>query len=372
MGFNRGSKSSILSFNVNDSHTVLLIEDAFEKVQEFNFRRYLDELPHASLYARSRVVNQTLERFGLHLMHKSSYETFRYSVMGKWSSVGTSKLAIEEPEEFDKIYSLLEDDDSKSTFDWFIKYRFAYALIGNLANKIFPPKLSEDEFIRSLKSLRINKQGLVRIGSFSFKADPIGIGESWLLEQYYHDKCEVTEGDIVIDGGAFLGETAFWFISKGAAKVYAFEPDPSNYKVLLENIKRNNAYDKIIPKSILLGEINGNGSLYSTGTSRSFGYIKGNVEVEALTLDSFIEKEKLGKIDFIKLDVEGAEMATLRGAVETIKQCKPKMAISVYHKPEDIIEIQKFLHSLLTDAKFYLSHKFFDWNETILFVNPRR
>jgi hypothetical protein len=50
---------------------------------------------------------------------------------------------------------------------------------------------------------------------------------------------------------------------------------------------------------------------------------------------------------------------------------RPKMAISVYHKPEDIITIPKFILKLIPSAKLYLSHKFYSLYETILFVDPK-
>jgi len=61
----------------------------------------------------------------------------------------------------------------------------------------------------------------------------------------------------------------------------------------------------------------------------------------------------------------------LKGARETIKKFKPKLAISVYHKGDDIVAIPLLLHELLPNAKFYLSHKNYTWTETVLFVNPR-
>jgi hypothetical protein len=61
----------------------------------------------------------------------------------------------------------------------------------------------------------------------------------------------------------------------------------------------------------------------------------------------------------------------LKGAVKTIKQYKPKMAISVYHKGDDIVVIPSFLVKLLPEAKFYLRHFSDSICETVLFVNPR-
>jgi hypothetical protein len=63
-------------------------------------------------------------------------------------------------------------------------------------------------------------------------------------------------------------------------------------------------------------------------------------------------------------------MEVLEGAIQTIKKFKPKMAISVYHKPEDIITIPKFILKFLPKAKFYLLHRNCGIPGTILFVNP--
>jgi hypothetical protein len=64
---------------------------------------------------------------------------------------------------------------------------------------------------------------------------------------------------------------------------------------------------------------------------------------------------KAGNI-FIKMDIEGSEMEALKGAASTIKNRKPCLAISVYHKPEGIVTIPAFLQNLVPEYKFYLRH----------------
>jgi FkbM family methyltransferase len=196
--------------------------------------------------------------------------------------------------------------------------------------------------------------------------------DSWIFEQYnLSGLCEVSSGDFVIDGGAFKGETAFWFLSKGAGKVYAFEGDAINFEVLLKNVRLNRVEDKIIPVKALLSDKDGVSMIKMTGSGSSSTLANDGTEVESITLDSFVFKNNIEHIDFIKLDVEGAELDVLKGARETIKKFKPKLAISVYHKPDDIIFIPSFLHELLKDANFYLRHFSDSISETVLFVNPR-
>jgi FkbM family methyltransferase len=280
---------------------------------------------------------------------------------------------LQNPEKFDEVYSLLADEESKLIFDWFIKYRVTYAFLDELAGEIFLAKITKTELLKEKSSLERNiRNGLITLKNFSFKSEVLETVQAWNLEQYnLREKCEVAKGDYVIDGGAFKGETSFWFLSKGAGKVYAFEPDPYNFSILTENVKRNKASDKIIPVQKALSNRIGTFSFCATGRGGSASREEGNITVEGVTIDSFVEKEGLERIDFIKLDVEGAELEVLEGAIETIKKFKPKMAISVYHKPEDIITIPNLLQKYYQMPEFYLSHNNYGLDETILFVKLR-
>lgn len=71
---------------------------------------------------------------------------------------------------------------------------------------------------------------------------------------------------------------------------------------------------------------------------------------------------------FIKMDVEGAELKSLIGAENTIKNYKPRLAISIYHKPSDIYEIPQLLMEYRPDYRFYIRHyTSYIW-ETVLYA----
>ncbi len=99
------------------------------------------------------------------------------------------------------------------------------------------------------------------------------------------------------------------------------------------------------------------------------GYLsaKGNVEVDLVSLDELLPDTE---ITFVKMDVEGAEMEALRGAAETIRRNVPKLAISVYHKRNDIFDVPLFIHRLHPRYKFYLRHHSTTFSETVLFAVP--
>ena len=95
----------------------------------------------------------------------------------------------------------------------------------------------------------------------------------------------------------------------------------------------------------------------------------------SLICEEGTEKIDICKIDteasdatFIKMDIEGAELKALMGAKETIVKNKPKLAISIYHKPEDIIEIPKYLKTLVPEYKFYLRQYTMSYLECVLYA----
>ena len=70
----------------------------------------------------------------------------------------------------------------------------------------------------------------------------------------------------------------------------------------------------------------------------------------------------------IKMDIEGAETEALKGAKMIIKRDKPVLAISIYHKPEDIIELPELISDIHEGYKFYLRHYSLSWYDTVLYA----
>ena len=91
--------------------------------------------------------------------------------------------------------------------------------------------------------------------------------------------------------------------------------------------------------------------------------------VETITINTFLQQKGLKKIDFIKMDIEGAEIPALIGAKETIKRFKPKRAISAYHKWDDLFTISKLIHGTRDDYSYYLDCTTGFGGEAILYCN---
>lgn len=91
----------------------------------------------------------------------------------------------------------------------------------------------------------------------------------------------------------------------------------------------------------------------------------GNISVKADSIDNRLRGRKA---TFIKMDVEGSELETLKGAEKTILKYRPKLAISLYHKDEDIVTIPIFLERLGLGYKYYLRHYQTRMCETVLYA----
>jgi hypothetical protein len=94
--------------------------------------------------------------------------------------------------------------------------------------------------------------------------------------------------------------------------------------------------------------------------------------MEAVTVDAFVRDRGLDRVDFIKLDVEGAERHVLDGAAETLRRFRPKVALSVYHRPDDPTVLFQQVRRFGGDYEFYLKGVSMNYGETVLFGRPCR
>jgi FkbM family methyltransferase len=166
---------------------------------------------------------------------------------------------------------------------------------------------------------------------------------------YSNGKFDVTiqQGDVVIDAGAWIGDFSAYVAAKGAT-VYAFEPTEKCFTLLCETAKLNN--NRIIPIQKGLSNVEKEAFL-STEESGVGNFICAEQDatsetINLTTIDKFVERNKLERVDFIKSDIEGTERDLLRGATNVLKTFAPKLAICTYHLPDD----PKLLEKIIKDA----------------------
>lgn len=179
------------------------------------------------------------------------------------------------------------------------------------------------------------------------------------LPQLYKEKQE-----IFVDGGCYDGETAIDFIKwhgEGGGYIYAWEPDTENQEKCRKIFEGKRIEGKLIPKGLWsdTGELK-----FKLDKTASAIAKDGDIKIEVDSIDHAINKP----VTYIKMDIEGAEYQAILGAKNTITAYKPKMAVCVYHKPEDIWELPHLIHEINSEYRFYLRHYSFGDIETVLYA----
>jgi len=187
--------------------------------------------------------------------------------------------------------------------------------------------------------------------------------------QYFCDILPLERNEIFVDCGAYDGDTLFCFLDRTGGfydRIYAFEPDPNNCRRLERNIAQR-GLEKI--EVLQKGVWNEKKTLaFSSPVSTASRIAQdGSWSIEVDSIDNILGDSKA---TIIKMDIEGAELTALNGARSVIAREKPKLAISVYHKAEDLVTIPFFLSGLLPKHNFYLRrHSCFSL-ETVLYAVP--
>lgn len=240
---------------------------------------------------------------------------------------------------------------------------------------------SEDQYDPQFLHFMLSKFDLTSIGyDIKLYFTEIGIAIDFILEQYAYkvdtkNSITVENSDIVLDVGGCWGDTALYFAHKigDMGKVYSFEFIPNNIKIFNLNTSLNPILSKRIelihhPIANISGDLiyykdHGPGS---TVELRPFDDQTGSAIT--LSIDDFVLQNKIAKVDFIKMDIEGAEPKALEGAIETIKRFKPKLAIAIYHSMEDFVNIPNWILDLNLGYEIFIDHFTIHAEETICFA----
>lgn len=218
-------------------------------------------------------------------------------------------------------------------------------------------------------------------GPIALHSNRLGILQTFMLEQYAYRRSgrtiEAEPGDVVVDGGGCYGDTALYFADRvgESGRVYCFEFDQDNLKILEQCVGLNpRLKDRIKVVRRALWDNSEDVIRYCAngpGTSLAQGQEEANREATTMSVDDLVREEGLTKVDYIKMDIEGSEFKALRGAEKTLREFRPKLAVSLYHRDEDFIVIPEYINSLNLQYEFYLDHFTIHREETVLFAVPR-
>ena len=282
---------------------------------------------------------------------------------------------------FQFCYDLLEDSISKDLLIELVVIRVcgAHKIKLSIETPVYLEYHKEIQLLQNTKkSISTKFRDIIltyfEINNLKLYNTVMGIVTIFKHEQYAcnTNRVYVEENDIVFDCGGCWGETALYFSDKTKkGKVYSFEFIESNIDIFQKNILLNDKKNiEIIPQP-LWSEDNMDFYYFDNGPASQVSLEKTkelNQVVKSTTIDKIVSINKLNSVDFIKMDIEGAELEALKGALESIKKYKPKLAISLYHRDIDFYTIPHFINDLNLGYKFYLGHATPTQSETVLFA----
>lgn len=350
---------------------------------------------------RRHMLAQFYEK--MHFFEKDNWDQFRYQndpneQKGCFNhNLHTDYLLffLDHYPEIYETYKSLEDEKSKIWMQDLLLFR----LLGHTHVKLPNNNSQFLEAYEKAKKYHVRKSDLkfrsyvgeaLSVCEIEFCGEKIqmntwveAIANIFYHKQYYFSRnqvnCSPEVGDYVIDAGACLGDTALAFAASVGkeGKVFSFDIVPTHISIIKENFSMNpNLSERleIVPKGL------SNKSVRSESTKDHYQEINPGASLdsegvikEQTSIDDFVfNKEKtLPRMDFIKMDIEGAELKALQGAEKTLRIFRPKLAISLYHKNSDFIDIPRFLKNLSLGYRFYLDHHTIYAEETVLYANAR-
>ena len=326
LGINKLTKSVLKYVNVDG------IIDDFTRVQRSRKKEILqiDDIPKDAIILWTSTgspleVKRTLDEKGFkHISYLAFYKYSAFDLVEPPFITDFEDDYKNNKEKYNYIYNLLSDKKSKEVFEKVINFKMSF----------------DYDFMEDFTN---NHEG-----------------------QYFDKELIPEMKDITfVDGGGYVGDTTTEVIKNypDFTKIYLIEPIAENIRIA----KRELGHHKNI-EFLTCGVSNKKATLhFNEEKSFSTIYGKGTNSVEVDTIDNLIKE----KVDFIKLDIEGAEQDAIDGAKETIKKYKPVLAICVYHKAEDWYKIPQKVLAIEEEYDIYLRHYMEGIFESVMYFIPR-
>ena len=214
------------------------------------------------------------------------------------------------------------------------------------------------------------------------------LASTFVLSQYAYRDLSVgafpRAGDVALDVGGCWGDTALWLAHHVGEQgnVHTFEPTPRNRALLQRNLDLNPELAPRVTVGDPLGPVADESVWVRDSVSAgaqmqpelpddaSDPHGREAVELRTETIDALVASGALPRLDFLKIDVEGADVGVLEGAAQTLQEHRPRLALACYHKPDDLVRFPDLVDSLGLAYRWYLQCSTMTPVDTVLFGVP--
>lgn len=291
----------------------------------------ISDVPHNALVVsvvvlgRPIVAEKRLKDFGIKFLDYFAFK--RYAPINIAPVMFLDEFRadfVEHRERYDWIYGLLQDDDSRLVFNKIVNFRLSHNL----------------DYMRGFTDAQ--------------------------YRQYFEDFLVLRpEGEVFVDVGAFDGYTSLEFIKRcpSYAAIHIFEPEQGNMAVVKEKLA---GYPRVNFHLRGLSNCAQTLRFMAQGSSSKISD-QGDMEINVDRLDDALHEP----FTFLKMDIEGGEMSAIEGAQQAIVKYHPRLAISVYHRVDDLWQIPETILSYRDDYQVFLRHYTEGVTETVMFFIPK-
>jgi FkbM family methyltransferase len=302
---------------------------------------------------------------------------------GLWMFFDRNRERLRELSEL--LYERLPSADQEVFLKWLMYKWCAVDTLAKGERKAYKDLLCQVDALEAVGSARIGATDfhIFDLGSLGLDIKFLATNHGMLvndicLNQYVHPMVQPRPGDVLLDVGAYNGDTAvmFGYNTGYDCQVHSFEMSTINIEAFRANLELN-------PRMLDRTEINHLAVTDTTGATVTFGGgaqpdqishtyrigTDGAESAETITLDDYVAQRSLDRVDVVKMDIEGAERLALRGAARTLARFKPRLAICLYHLEDDPLVIPELILEANPNYRFG-----FRWcnknngNEAVLFA----
>lgn len=276
-------------------------------------------------------------------------------------------LYDEQIEEMSKqLFEKLDRRDQSTFVQWFLIRWAEVSILGQAdinaycanAKKFAREPKTDFKFNgKTLKRVNFTSQGY----DFDLVQDEFVCGvHNIFYNQYEHGRVAIESGDVIIDAGAFIGDTAslFNYKASGDCRLHSFELLEDNIELYRFNAENNGIPPKRYTiNKLALSDVSGKSRRINHKQHHDATSVNEDTEayevVNTISIDDYVEQKSITKLDFIKLDIDGAERDVLKGARNTISTFKPKLALCMHHLWDDPVVLPKLITEICSDYRFY-------------------
>ncbi len=212
--------------------------------------------------------------------------------------------------------------------------------------------------------------------------EPIQVWQNWCHNLYNHleymDYATIAPGDVILNCGVLGGSEIPLFLAALDGRGKLVNVDPFGYDHALGFTREALANNPGIDVEVRIAAFNKEGTIrLPIWHGMAMGGMAGKSlagfpeqDFPCRTIDAIVRDLALERVDYLKMDIEGGEIAALEGAAETIRRFRPQLALSIYHERRHYWQIPLMLRETCPDYRFFIKHYHYNCAETLLYAVP--